>query len=93
MILGQVLGRCLEKNDFSEAALQEYEKSWRAKLENNLYRNWLAKNKLVTLSDKEFDDIVKTLAEVGVTKLSVRAILKVLKDTNPDLVAKFAEFI
>ncbi|OGS45720.1 MAG: geranylgeranyl reductase [Euryarchaeota archaeon RBG_16_67_27] len=93
MMLGQTLGRCLEKDDFSEAALQEYEKGWRAKLENGLYRNWLAKNKLVTLSDQEFDDIVKTLADVGVTKLSVRAILKVLKDTNPELVAKFAEFI
>jgi hypothetical protein len=30
---------------------------------------------------------------VGVTKLSVRAILKVLKEARPELVAKFAEFI
>ncbi len=71
----------------------EYERGWRAKLEENLYRNWLAKNKLVTLSDREFDDIIQVLAEVGVTKLSVRAILKVLKETRPELVAKFAEFI
>jgi hypothetical protein len=33
------------------------------------------------------------LAQVGVQRLSVRAILKVLKDTRPELVAKFAEFI
>jgi len=33
------------------------------------------------------------LAKVGVHKLSVRAILKVLKETRPELVAKFAEFI
>lgn len=93
MFLGKILGECKEKDDFSEATLQAYEKAWRAKMEENLYRNWLAKNKLVTLTDKDFDDVVKTLAEVGVTKLSVRAILKVIKDTNPDLVAKFAEFI
>src|SRR5213080_3085323 len=79
MILGKVLAKCNESGDFSEAALMEYEKGWRAKLEENLYRNWLAKNKLVTLSDREFDDIIQVLAEVGVTKLSVRAILKVLK--------------
>ena len=93
MILGRVLSKCNESGDFSAAALQEYEKGWRAKLENNLYRNWLAKNKLVTLSDQEFDDIVEVLAEVGVTKLSVRAILAVLKEQKPELVAKFSEFI
>jgi len=93
MILGQVLGECNETGDFSESALQAYEKGWRAKMEENLYRNWLAKNKLVTLSDQEFDDIIGVLAEVGVQKLSVRAILKVLKETRPELVAKFAEFI
>ncbi len=93
MILGKVLAKCNETGDFSEAALMEYEKGWRAKLEENLYRNWLAKNKLVTLSDREFDDIIQVLAEVGVHKLSVRAILKVLKDAKPELVAKFAEFI
>src|SRR5436309_1990424 len=38
-------------------------------------------------------DIIQVLAQVGVTKLSVRAILKVLKETRPELVAKFAEFI
>ena len=93
MMLGKVLGECNEKGDFGEAALQPYEKAWRAKMEENLYRNWLAKNKLVTLTDKEFDDIVKILADVGVYKLSVRAILTVLKEHNPQLVAKFAEFI
>ncbi len=93
MICGKILGECNEKGDFGADALQAYEKGWRAKLENNLYRNWLAKNKLVTLTDKEFDDVIKSLAEVGVTKLSVRAILKVIKDTNPELVAKFSELI
>src|SRR5439155_26901294 len=91
--LGKVLSKCNQTGDFGEAALMEYELGWRAKLEENLYRNWLAKNKLVTLSDHEFDDIIQILAEVGVTKLSVRAILKVLKETRPELVAKSAEFI
>src|SRR2546428_32727 len=93
MLLGKVLAKCNQTGDFGEAALMEYEGGWPAKVEENLYRNWLAKNKLVTFSDREFDDIIQVLAEVGVTKLSVRAILKVLKETRPELVAKFAEFI
>src|SRR5256712_6442384 len=93
MLLGKVLAKCNQTGDFGEAALMEYEKGWRAKLEENLYRNWLAKNKLVTPADKEVDDIIEILAEGGVHKLSVRAILKMLKETRPELVAKFAEFL
>ncbi len=65
MILGRVLAKCREAGDFGEGALMEYDRAWRAKLEEGLYRNWLAKNKLVTLTDEEFDEIIETLAEVG----------------------------
>src|SRR2546426_241756 len=43
MMLGKVLAKCNQTGDFGEAALMEYERGWRAKLEENLYRNWLAK--------------------------------------------------
>src|SRR5207249_10664410 len=72
MLLGKVLSKCNDKGDFGEAALMDYERGWRAKLEEHLYRNWLAKNKLLTLSDREFDDHHKVLAQVGAPKLRVR---------------------
>ena len=92
-ILGEVLARCTETGDFSKQALQAYEKGWRAILEEQLYRNWMAKNKLVTLSDETFDKIIGTLATANLAKLSVHTILRVIKDRHPELVKEFEDMI
>lgn len=92
-ILGETLGVCKEAGDYSKDALMAYEKGWRAVLEETLYRNWMAKNKLVTLSDETFDILIKTLADVGVQRLSVHQILKVIRDHHPDLVKQFEDLI
>ncbi len=93
MILGQVLGEASQSGDWSLDQLKKYDKGWRALLEEALYRNWMAKNKLVTMTDEEFDLIIGTLAEVGVEKLSIHRILKVIKDRHPQLVEKFMDLI
>ncbi len=93
-ILGESLAGIKQKGGtFSKQDLQVYEKGWRARLEESLYRNWMAKNKLVTLSDADFDKIIKTLSTAGIEKLSVHAMLKVIKANHPDLVEKFADMI
>ena len=92
-ILGEVLATCAETGDYSKAALQPYEKGWRAELEEPLWRNWMAKNKLTTLSDETFDKIISTLATANLTKLSVHTILKVIKDKHPELVKSFEDMI
>ncbi len=92
-ILGEVLAQCKEAGDYSKAALAPYEKGWRAVLEEQLWRNWLAKNKLCTLSDETFDKIIATLSEAHMTKLSVHTILKAIKERYPELVKEFEELI
>ncbi|MFQ5884903.1 MAG: NAD(P)/FAD-dependent oxidoreductase [Thermoplasmata archaeon] len=92
-VAGEVLGRATQEKDFSAENLQEYEKGWRELLEEELYRNWMAKEKLVTLSDETFDKIIETLAEVGVDKLSIFNILKVMEDRHPELVEEFADLL
>ncbi len=97
-VAGRILGESLagikqRGGTFSKQDLQVYEKAWRARLEESLYRNWMAKNKLVTLSDADFDKIIKTLSTAGIEKLSVHAMLKVIKASHPDLVEKFADMI
>ena len=37
-------------NDFSMKALQEYEDAWRDNMEDKLWRDWMAKEKLITIS-------------------------------------------
>lgn len=93
MLAGKVLGEAAQEKDFSEARLMEYENLLRNRLENKLWRNWMAKEKLITLSDETFDKIIQTLAEVGVEKMSVGNILKVIKSRHPELVKEFEDLI
>ncbi|MFP4170089.1 MAG: NAD(P)/FAD-dependent oxidoreductase [Methanomassiliicoccales archaeon] len=93
MYAGRVAGEALEADDFSQEFLQRYEELWRDRLEDKLWRNWMAKEKLVTVTDEQFDGVISTLSEVGLEKISVYNILKVVKERHPDLVEDFQEFI
>ena len=92
-IAGEVLAKATRAKDFSGRFLQSYEKGWRDILENHLYRNWMAKEKLVTLSDDIFNKVIATLNEVGVEKMSTYAILKAVEKKHPDLVKEFKDFL
>ena len=92
-VAGEVLARATRERDFSERSLQRYEKGWRDLLENHLYRNWMAKEKLVTLSDDTFNKVIATLNEVGVEKMSTYSILKAIEAKNPELVREFRDFL
>jgi digeranylgeranylglycerophospholipid reductase len=92
-VAGEVLARATREKDFSERSLQRYEKGWRDLIENHLYRNWMAKEKLVTLTDDTFNKVIATLNEVGVDKMSTYSILKAIEAKHPDLVREFQEFL
>ena len=92
-VAGEVLAKATEEDDFSAKYLQRYENGWRDLIEDHLYRNWMAKEKLVTLSDETFDKIIATLNEVGVEEMSTYAILKAVEKRHPDLVKDFQELL
>ena len=93
MYAGKVAGDALEAGDFSRDFLQRYETLWRDRLEDKLWRNWMAKEKLITISDEDFDIVIEILNEVGVEKMSVYNILKVIKERLPELVKDFDDLI
>ncbi|MCJ2519605.1 MAG: NAD(P)/FAD-dependent oxidoreductase [Candidatus Thermoplasmatota archaeon] len=92
-IAGEVLGEAAQAGDFSLSQLMKYEKGWRALMENRLYRNWLAKEKLAKLSDETLDKLIDSLADAGVEKLSVLAILHAVQKKYPELVKDFQELL
>jgi digeranylgeranylglycerophospholipid reductase len=92
-VAGEVLAKATKEKDFSAKSLQRYENGWRDLLEDHLYRNWMAKEKLVTLSDETFDKIIETLNDVGVEKMSTFAILKAVEKKHPDLVKEFQQLL
>jgi digeranylgeranylglycerophospholipid reductase len=92
-IAGETLAHAVETGDFSSRGLQSYEQGWRDILENKQYRNWMAKEKLVKLSDEVLDKIIQALIEVGVEGLSALAILQAVAKRYPELVEEFKEFL
>ena len=92
-VAGEVLAKATKERNFSQQSLQRYEKGWRDLIEDHLYRNWMAKEKLVTLSDDTFNKIIAALNEVGVEKMSTFAILKAIEAKYPDLVKEFHDML
>ncbi|HXZ23687.1 MAG TPA: NAD(P)/FAD-dependent oxidoreductase [Methanomassiliicoccales archaeon] len=92
-IAGQVLGELAQSGDFRAAALQKYEKLWRDELENKLWRNWMVKEKLITLPDETLDDVIDVLSKSNISKMNVYNLLAALKERLPNLVKEFEEFI
>ncbi len=92
-ICGTVAAAAVHAGDPSKEFLQKYEKGWRARLEEKLYRNWLAKEKLVTLSDETFDKVIDALDGVRLEKLSVHNILKAVRDKYPEVTKEFEAFL
>ncbi len=92
-IAGEVIAEAIQTGDWSLDQLMKYEKGWRAKMENTLWRNWLAKEKLARLNDETLDKLMDVLSEAKVTKLSVHAILEAVKQKYPELVKEFEQFI
>jgi len=92
-ICGTVAAEAVAAGDVSKDYLQRYEKGWRARLEEKLYRNWLAKEKLVTLSDDTFDKIIDVLSGVHLEKLSVHNILKAVHAKYPEVTKEFEAFL
>jgi digeranylgeranylglycerophospholipid reductase len=92
-ICGEVAAKAVHSGNASALAFQEYEKGWRAQMEEKLYRNWLAKEKLCTLSDETFDKVIDALQDVRLQKLSVHNILKAVRDKYPEVTKEFEAFL
>ena len=93
MYAGKVLVECAKKNDFSKEALMPYEKMWRDRMEDKLFRNWMAKEKLATLDDDTIDDIIKMISTAEISNVTVYNLLKALKDKYPKVVEGFEDLI
>jgi digeranylgeranylglycerophospholipid reductase len=78
--------------DCGEAFLQKYERAWRDKMQKRLTRNWLAKEKFVTLNDDALNRIIATLAEAK-PHASTLSLLLALAKKHPDLAVGFADLL
>ncbi len=92
-ICGEVAAEAARLETPTKDFFQRYEKGWRARFEEKLYRNWLAKEKLVSLSDETFNKVIDALQGVRLEKLNVHNILKAVHDKYPEVTKEFEAFL
>ncbi len=90
---GMVAAEAVQEGDSSAEFLQKYEKLWRGRLEEHLFRNWLVKEKMTTLSDDVFNRVIGILADVGMEEMNVGNILKAVQEKDPELIKEFEDFL
>jgi digeranylgeranylglycerophospholipid reductase len=89
MMAGETAGEALEAEDCSEHFLMRYEKRWRDRMENTLYRNWMIKEKMLEMSDDTINKIVSAIAEVPMDQLTMMNILEAVRQKCPELVREY----
>ena len=93
MYAGKVLTECAKTGDFSKKALMAYEKMWRDRMEDKLYRNFMAKEKLATLDDETIDELIKMIKTADIGEVNVYNLLKAVKERFPKVVEGFEDLI
>ena len=93
MYAGKVLTECAKTGDFSKKALMAYEKMWRDRMEDKLFRNFMAKERLAELDDETIDELIKLIQDSDIGEVNVYNLLKVIKDRFPKVVEGFEDLI
>lgn len=89
VIAGEVAAECLERGDVSVAALGEYERRWRAGIGVNIGKSLIVKEKLITLSDEEFNTLAHSIKGKDASKLGLFDVIFMLFKANPKLLWEF----
>lgn len=92
-IAGEVAGEGVQKGDYSKEFFMKYDKGWRREFEDKIIRNFLAKEKLVTLSDEVFDNVLEALQNIDIEHVTTLNILRAVQSKYPELVAEFEEML
>jgi digeranylgeranylglycerophospholipid reductase len=90
---GRVAKECHDAGDFSKEFLKRYEERWRAKIEDQMFRNYIAKEKLVSLSDDTINKIIDALAGYKIERITTMEILKMVQDRYPEVVEELQELL
>lgn len=92
-IAGEVCGDAVKQQNFTKEFLMKYDKEWRKILEDNLLRNWIAKEKLADLSDEVFDKVIDALQDVEIERITTLDILRAVQKKYPELVKELEELL
>ena len=86
---GEVAADAVANGDASESILNRYDKLWRSRLEEELSRHYLIKERLIRVDDATINKVIQAVRDVGIERLSAPAVLDAIRTRYPELLPAF----
>jgi len=90
---GEVAADVVSAGRATEEDLSLYEKRWRARLEEELARHYLIKERLIQLDDETVNKAVHAILEAKVERITGAAVLEAIRQHEPGLLTLFEGFL
>lgn len=90
---GKTICEALEKGDTSKASLDVYESRWRGRLEMEMARNYLAKEKLLEVSDEMLDKVISAISEYDLQEITTEELLKAIASKYPEVIEELGSLL
>lgn len=90
---GETAAKAIEKGDYSNRSLKEYEARWKPKIYEKLLRNYLAKEIFVKVSDDVFNKIVDALKDYDFSRINTYELLKAIGEKYPEVVEELSQYL
>jgi len=85
---GEVAADAIE-GEATEEALRAYDAKWRARMEEELARHYLIKERLIRVDDETVNKVLRAVSELGVDRLSTSAVLEAIRAKYPEVLKEF----
>jgi digeranylgeranylglycerophospholipid reductase len=88
-LAGETAAAAAAAGDASSESLSSYEKRWRARLEEELARHYLIKERLLRLDDETVNRAIRAIVDAKVDRVTGVAVLEAIRAREPGLLAVF----
>src|SRR5256885_9921158 len=85
---GEIASEASEGNA-TEEVLRAYDAKWRARMEEELARHYLIKERLIRVDDETINKVLRAVSEIGVDRLSISAVLEAIRAKYPEVLKAF----
>lgn len=92
-IAGQVAAKAVKAHNTSKEFLMEYDKGWRADFEDKMWRNYIAKEKYVSLSDETINHVMHAIEGYDFKDLNTMEVLKAVSEKYPNIAKEFEDML
>ncbi len=90
---GKTICEALDQDSCTKKDLEPYEKRWREGIEIEMARNYIAKEKLLEISDETLDKIILAISEYDLQEVTTEELLKALASKYPEVMEELGSLL